>query len=65
MFKWLESRILWGSLLILGGILFLLQNLNIIQVGGLFWAILAVLGAVFFFYIFFSNRLNWWALIPG
>ncbi len=24
--KWLESRILWGSLLILGGVLFLLQN---------------------------------------
>jgi hypothetical protein len=63
--KWLESRILWGSLLILGGVLFLLQNLNLIEFGGLFWALLFGLGAVFFLSIYFNNRMNWWALIPG
>ena len=63
--KWLESRILWGSLLILGGLLFLLQNMGVIQFGGLFWALLVGLGAVFFLSIFFNNRLNWWALVPG
>lgn len=65
MVKWLESRLLWGSLLVIGGVLFLLQNLGIIQFGGLFWAILLGLGAVFFLSIFFANRMNWWALIPG
>jgi hypothetical protein len=63
--KWLESRILWGSLLIIGGVLFLLENLNVIEFSGLFWALLFVLGAVFFLSIFMNNRMNWWAIIPG
>lgn len=65
MMKWLESRILWGSLLIIGGVLFLFQNLGWINFGGLFWAFLFGLGALFFFSIFFSNKINWWAIIPG
>jgi hypothetical protein len=63
--KWLESRILWGGLLILGGILFLLQNLGILELGDLFWALLLGLAGVFFLSVFFQNRSNWWALIPG
>ena len=63
--QWLESRILWGSLLILGGVLFLLQNLGIFQGGSLFWALLLGLAGVFFLSIFFANQANWWGLIPG
>lgn len=63
--KWLESRILWGSLLILTGVLFLLQNLGFLPVGNLFWMVLIGLGGAIFLSIFFQNRLNWWALIPG
>src|SRR5512141_570591 len=63
--RWLESRILWGSLLILGGVLFLLQNLGIFQGGSLFWALLLGLAGVFFLSIFFANQANWWGLIPG
>lgn len=63
--KWLESRALWGALLVLGGVMFLLQNLGILPFGDLFWGLLLGLGGVFFFYIFFQNRVNWWALIPG
>jgi hypothetical protein len=63
--KWLESRVLWGAVLILGGVLFLLQNLNVLQVGGLFWAILLGLVGVYIMSIYFANRTNWWALIPG
>ena len=65
MFRWLESRLLWGSLLILGGVLFLLENLNIIEFSDFFWGILIGLGAIFFISIFISNKQNWWALIPG
>ena len=65
MLKWLESRILWGSLLILGGVLFLLQNLGLFEVGGIFWGLLFGLAGVFFLSIFIQNRANWWSIIPG
>lgn len=63
--KWLESRVLWGSLLVLGGVMFLLQNLGILPLGDLFWGVLLALASVFFFSIFFQNRDNWWAIIPA
>jgi hypothetical protein len=63
--KWLESRVLWGAVLIIGGVLFLLQNLNVLQLGDLAWAILLGLVGVYILTIYISNRTNWWALIPG
>jgi hypothetical protein len=65
MFKWLGSPILWGVLFILGGILFLLENLGIFEGGGLFWAIVFALGGIFFLTMYRGVRSNWWALIPG
>ncbi len=63
--KWIGSRVLWGALLILGGILFLLQNLNVLNVGNIFWAILFGPIGVYILSFYFMNRANWWALIPG
>jgi hypothetical protein len=63
--KILTSRIFWGLLLILGGVLFLLQNLNVFEGGALFWMIVLAFLGVLFIAVFVSNRLNWWALIPG
>ena len=63
--KWLQSRVVWGSVLILGGILFLLQNFNVLHVGDLFWVIVFALIGVYFLSIYFANHANWWALIPG
>jgi hypothetical protein len=63
--KWLESRVLWGTVLILGGVLFLLQNMNILRVGDLFWVIAFGLIGVYILSIYFVNHANWWALIPG
>ncbi len=63
--KWLESRFLWGVLLILGGVLFLLQNLGLIEFAGIFWAILLSIAGIFFLSIYSANRLSWWAIIPG
>ena len=65
MFKWLESRVLWGSLLILAGLVFLFQNIFHIQLGGLFWAALLALGGLFFITVYITDRHHWWALIPG
>ena len=63
--KWLESRVLWGSLLILGGVLFLLQNLGFLVLGNFFWVIVLGLGGLLFLGVFIENQANWWALIPG
>src|SRR3990172_11604978 len=63
--KWLESRILWGCLFIVGGVLFLLQNLGFLWLGDLFWTGLLGLGSLFFLSFFLQNRAHWWALIPG
>lgn len=65
MFKWLQSRVLWGTLLILGGIVILLQNFGYIGLGDLFWALLMGIAGVFFLSVFIQNREHWWALIPG
>jgi hypothetical protein len=61
--RWLESRILWGIVFIVGGVLFLLQNLGILWLGNLFWIVLLGLGSLFFLSFFLQNRANWWALI--
>ena len=63
--KWLTNRILWGVILIVGGILFLIEAITDIQLGGLFWA--AVFGMVAFAFlgVYLGNRTHWWALIPG
>lgn len=63
--KWLASRTLWGILLILGGVLFLLDNLNIITFGDIFWGFVLGIGGVGFLSVYFSDRQHWWALIPG
>lgn len=65
MTRWLESRLFWGALLIIGGVLLLLQNIFGLELGGLFWTVAFGLGGLFFLSIFLSNRENWWALIPG
>jgi hypothetical protein len=63
--KWLASRTLWGVLLIIGGIIFLLDNLGIFTIGEAFWGVILGIGAIGFLSVYLSNRENWWALIPG
>ena len=63
--KILLSRVTWGVLLILGGVLLLLQSLGVISWGDIFWAFLLGLGGIIFMSIFFTERSNWWALFPG
>jgi hypothetical protein len=65
--KKLESGVLWGALLIILGLLFLLQSLNIISgTWTLLWSVLFGLGGVAFLYVFVNDRSkNWWSIIPG
>jgi hypothetical protein len=63
--KILTSRIFWGLVLIIGGILLLLDTFGVINGGALFWTIVSAFIAILFFSIYVTNREHWWALIPG
>ena len=61
-----RSSLVWGALLILGGVMFMLQNLNIL--GNAFqyiWLILMAAGAGAFLWVYFTKPEQWWAIIPG
>jgi len=63
--KIFSSRILWGVLLILAGIVFLFQNIFLPEGSDLIWAFILGFGAIYFLGLYLSNRSAWWALIPG
>jgi hypothetical protein len=65
--NWKQSNVIWGVLLVLGGFLFLLQNLGIFQeLASLVWVMLFGAGGLFFLYLFLNDRVHtWWAAIPG
>lgn len=66
-----EQGTFWGILLILGGVLFLLQSIDLFD--GLidsFWSLLGTvafgIGGVAFLTVFLANpKSHWWAAIPG
>ena len=61
-----DYRVLIGIVLILGGILMLLDRINILKnATNFFWAGLLAIAAAIFLYWFFSDRSRWWAAIPG
>lgn len=63
--KKFDIRIIGGILLIAAGVLFLLQELDIIIIGDLAGPILFGAGSLVFLYVFLTDRAQWWALIPG
>jgi hypothetical protein len=63
--KYLTSRLVWGILLVVGGIVFLLQNLQVVALGDLFWTIIFGAAGLAFLSVSLTNRQQWWALIPG
>jgi hypothetical protein len=63
--KLLRSRTFWGCVFIAGGILFLLQSLNVLKGEELFWGLLFGLIGGLFLTSFFGRRSQWWFLVPG
>lgn len=62
----INTRLVIGSLLILGGLLSLLDNFGIIRgAGHVFWGIVFGLCGLALLSVYTSNRSNWWALIPA
>ena len=60
-----NAELILGIFLVAGGVLILLQNLDVIPASGIFWGAAFVLGALVFLYVYLADRAHWWALIPG
>jgi hypothetical protein len=62
-----DPRLIFGGLLLLGGILSLLDAVGVIgNAGGIFWALIWGAVGVFFVYLLFvDGHRNWWAAFPG
>lgn len=59
-------NLLWGLLLIGGGVLLLLQNLGYLaHVSGYLWALLLGAPGLACLGVYLNNRERWWAIIPG
>jgi hypothetical protein len=63
--KLLRSKTFWGLAFIIGGILFLLQSLDVVKGGDLFWGLLFLLVGGLFVSAFWTNRSQWWYIVPG
>ena len=61
----IKTARLMGLLLVLAGVLILLDNLNLVEVGAMYWGIILAVGGVAFLSVFLADRENWWAIIPG
>lgn len=63
--KWQILRVLWGLLLVLAGVLFLLNSIGTITIGEYQWAIILGIGGFAFLSVFLADREQWWALFPS
>jgi uncharacterized membrane protein HdeD (DUF308 family) len=63
--KVLTSSILWGTVLVIGGVLLLLDSTGVFKGGALFWTIVLGVVGILFLWFYFTNRDHWWSLIPG
>ena len=62
----IEPRVVFSLLMIGAGILFLLQNLGFLEfAGAIFWSIAFAVGGGIFLYVYLTERIHWWAIIPG
>lgn len=63
--KLLTSRMSWGLLLIAGGVLFLLQNLNVLPENAPMWTIIFGGFGLYFLAIFITSGQHWWSAFPA
>lgn len=63
--KLLSSKIFWGLVLVLGGVILLLESVGIFEGSEVFWMAILAIAGIMFLIAFISNRSAWWALIPG
>lgn len=61
-----DPRLIFGGLLVLGGLLSLLDAMGVItNGGGVFWGLIFAAGGLFFLSMLINNREGWWAAFPA
>ena len=62
-----DPRLIFGGLLLFGGLLALLDTMGVIgNAGGIFWGLIWGAVGVYFIYLLMVDRSrNWWAAFPG
>jgi hypothetical protein len=61
-----DPRLWIGILMVFGGVLIFLENLNIVSnVGEIFWGVVWGLVGLFFLYLLIRDRSSWWAAFPA
>ena len=65
MMRLLSSRLVWGIVLVIGGVLLLLDTFGIFKGGEFFWTVALGIVGILFLIVYINNHVHWWALIPG
>ena len=61
-----DPRLILGVLLVLGGLLALLDAMEVItNGGGIFWGLIFAAGGMIFLYMLINDRNSWWAAFPA
>jgi hypothetical protein len=61
-----QSPAIWGVVLVVAGVLFLVQNFGLLGAAvAIVWLLLFAAAGLAFLYIFLADRARWWAVIPG
>jgi len=63
--KLLTSKIFWSLMLVIGGLILLLEQLDIIEGSEIFWMVVSAVAALLFLLALVANHDAWWAAIPG
>ncbi len=63
--KLLTSKIFWGLILVIGGMILLLESMGILEGSEVFWMTACAVAGILFLVALLSNRGAWWAAIPG
>ncbi|PFG39361.1 hypothetical protein ATJ97_1864 [Georgenia soli] len=61
----MPSNVLWGVLLLLGGLLLMLDYLDVLPGAWAVWAVAFGVAGAAFLYVFLTQREQWWAAIPA
>lgn len=67
MLRKFDPRLIFGGLLLFGGVLALLDAIGLIgNAGGIFWGLIwGMAGAYFLYLLWVDKSRNWWAVFPG
>ena len=65
MMKLLTSKVFWGLVLVVGGLILLLESMGVLEGSEVFWMAACAVAGVLFLVALLSNRGAWWAAIPG